>query len=165
MTTLDALRAEFANEAQTTRTHLARLPTDKFDWRPHPKSYTAGALASHIVECIGWVESIFGQDEVDVDVTTFKPHVATSSAELLTAFDETVTNAEEALARARHASVTEPWCLKIMGRVRFEKSRADVLRDFTLSHLIHHRGQLTVYLRLLNVPVPGSYGPTADERL
>lgn len=164
MTILDGLRAEFTNETRTTRKHLARLPTDTFDWRPHAKSSTAGALASHIVECVGWVESIFSRDELDVDVTTFTPYVATSSDELLRAFDETVAKGEEALARASQTSVTEPWRLKIMGKVRFEKPRADVLRDFTLSHLIHHRGQLTVYLRLLDIPVPGSYGPTADER-
>ena len=165
MTMIDSLRREFAHEAQTTRRHLERLPDDKLDWRPHEKSYTAAALASHIVECVGWADSIFTEDEIDMDPATFKPYMATSVADLLETFDKTVAKGTHAMARADDATVTLPWRLKIMGRVRFEKSRADVFRDFTLSHLIHHRGQLTVYLRLLNVPVPGSYGPTADEHV
>lgn len=163
MTMIDSLRKEFAHEAATTRKHLERLPTSSFAWRPHEKSYTAGALASHIVECVGWADSIFGCDEWNMNVTTFKPYVATSTEHLLETFDEMVSKGSQALARAGQESVAQPWRLKIMGNVRFEKPRADVFRDFTLSHLIHHRGQLTVYLRLLNVPVPGSYGPTADE--
>jgi uncharacterized damage-inducible protein DinB len=165
MTMIDSLRTEFAHEAQTTRRHLERLLDGKLDWRPHGKSYTAAALASHIVECVGWADSIFSKDEIDMNPSTFTPYMATSVADLLETFDETVARGTQAMAGATDAMVILPWRLKIMGRVRFEKSRADVFRDFTLSHLIHHRGQLTVYLRLLNIPVPGSYGPTADEHI
>ncbi len=163
MTIIDSLRTEFAHEAATTRKHLERLPNDKLDWRPHEKSFTVGALASHIVECVGWADSIFNQDELDFDPTTFTPYVATSVANLLETYDRNVVTGSHALANATDARAAQLWRMKVMGKIRLEKSRTDALRDFTLSHLIHHRGQLTVYLRLLDVPVPGSYGPTADE--
>lgn len=164
MKMIDSLVAEFGRETQTTRKHLERLPDDKLDWRPHEKSFTARGLASHIVECVGWVESIFGKDEVDFNPATYRPYQAASVADLLKTFDEKVARGQQVLAGADDASLAQPWRLKIMGRVRFEKTKTDVFRDFTLSHVIHHRGQLSVYLRLLNVAVPGSYGPSADEQ-
>lgn len=164
MKVIDSLITEFEHEAQTTRKHLERLPNDKLDWRPHEKSYTAGTLASHIVECIGWGDSIFNLDEFDIDPTTYKFYQATSVADLLQTFDDKVANSKQALAGATDETLMQPWRLKIMGRQRFERPKAVVFQDFTLSHLIHHRGQFSVYLRLLDVPVPGSYGPTADEQ-
>ena len=163
MKIIESLIQEFAHETQTTRKHLERLPGDKLDWRPHEKSFTLGGLASHIVECIGWTASIFNADEFNVDPAMYRPYEASSAADLLAAFDDKVAAGQLALGSVADAALMEPWRLKIRGRVRFEKTKAAVFRDFTLSHLIHHRGQLSVYLRLLNVPVPGSYGPTADE--
>ena len=164
MTMIDSLIEEFEHEAQTTRKHLERLPSDKLDWRPHEKSFTAGGLASHIVECVSWADSIFNRDEFDIDPATYKPYQATSVADLLKTFDDNVADGKQALAGVADADLMQPWRLKMRGRVRFERPKAAVFRDFTLSHLIHHRGQFSVYLRLLNVPVPGSYGPTADEQ-
>ncbi|MEW6734390.1 MAG: DinB family protein [Acidobacteriota bacterium] len=161
---IDSLIMEFKHEAEKTRKHLERLPNSKLDWRPHEKSFTAGALASHIVECIHWADSIFNLDELDIDPTTYKPYQATSLADLLKAFDDNVANCNQVLAGIGEEAVMQPWRLKIMGKLRFEMPKAAVFRDFTLSHLIHHRGQFSVYLRLLNVAVPGSYGPTADEQ-
>lgn len=163
MTTISSLVKEFEREARTTRKHLERLPDDKLAWRPHEKSFPAGMLASHIVECIRWTDSIFSHDELDIDPTTFSPYRATSSVELLATFDADVAVGKRAMERASDADIVLPWRLKIMGRQRFERSKEEVFRDFTLSHLIHHRGQFSVYLRLLDIPVPGSYGPTADE--
>jgi uncharacterized damage-inducible protein DinB len=163
MKLVDSLRREFEHEAQTTRRHLERLPDDRLDWQPHEKSYTARGLASHIVECVGWTGSIFTSDEFNFDPATYKPYVAVSVVDLLKTFDEKVAEGKRALAGAAEDDLEQPWRMKMRGRVRFEKSKADVFRDFTLSHVIHHRGQLSVYLRLLGVPVPGSYGPTADE--
>lgn len=163
MKTIDSLLQQFEHEAQTTRKHLERLPDDKLDWRPHEKSFTAAGLTSHIVECVGWTVAIFDQNEIDFDPSTYKPYVAKSTVELLKSLDENVANGKRALSRASEESLEEPWSLKIMGRVQFERPRSDVFRDFTLSHVIHHRGQFSVYLRLLNIPVPGSYGPSADE--
>ncbi len=164
MTIIDSLIREFKNEAQTTRKHLERLPSDKLDWRPHEKSFTAGGLASHIVECVSWADSIFNLDELDVDLATYKPYQATSAADLLKTFDDKVASCKQVLEGVDEEIMMQPWRLKMMGQLMFEKPRADVFRDFTLSHLIHHRGQFSVYLRLLNVPVPGSYGPSADEQ-
>jgi uncharacterized damage-inducible protein DinB len=164
MTAIDSLLTEFEHEAQTTRNHLERVPGESLEWRPHEKSFTAGGLASHIVECVAWGESIFSEDEFDFDPASFKPYRAVSPADLLTTFDARVADCKRALTGSADAALHEPWRLKIMGRVRFEKPRAAVFRDFTLSHIIHHRGQLSVYLRLLNVPVSPSYGPTADEQ-
>jgi uncharacterized damage-inducible protein DinB len=164
MKMIDSLIAEFEREAQTTRRHLERLPGDKLDWRPHEKSYTASALASHIVECVSWADSIFNQDELDIDLETYKPYQAASATELLKTFDDNVAACKQVLAGVADATLDQPWGLKVNGQLQLERPKAEVFRDFILSHIIHHRGQFTVYLRLLNVPVPGSYGPTADEQ-
>lgn len=164
MPIIDSLIREFKNEAQTTRKHLERLPDDKLDWRPHQKSFTAGELASHIVECVSWVDAIFNLDEIDIDPTTYRPYQAESAADLLKTFDDKVASCKQVLEGADEETISQPWRLKMMGRLMFEKPRADVFRDFTLSHVIHHRGQFSVYLRMLDVPVPGSYGPSADEQ-
>lgn len=164
MTIASSLMAEFEHEAQTTRRLLERLPTDKLDWRPHQKSFTARDLSSHIVDCVGWADSICTQPELEIDPATYRPFQAASVADLLKTFDEKVDAGRQALAGVSDEAMEERWRFKILGRVRFEKPRSAVFRDFTLSHMIHHRGQLSVYLRLLDVPVPGAYGPTADER-
>ena len=164
MTLIESIALEFDHEAQTTRRQLERLPDDKLDWRPHEKSFTARGLASHIVECVGWASVIFGMDEFDIDPATYQSYQAASVADLLKTFDEKVADGTRVLARATDTDLQQLWRLKIKGRVRFEKPRMAVFRDFTLSHVIHHRGQMSVYLRLLDIPVPGSYGPTADER-
>ena len=164
MQRIETLRAEFEHEARTTRRHLERVPEERFGWRPHPKSYTAGELASHLVDCVRFAAPIFGADEPDVDLSTYTPFRADSASALLDAFDAEVARAVQALAQAGDPNATQPWPLRINGRVRFERPREAVFRDMTLSHLVHHRGQLSVYLRLMDVPVPGSYGPTADER-
>jgi uncharacterized damage-inducible protein DinB len=161
---MELLIEEFDREAQTTRKHLERLPEDKLQWRPHEKSFTAGGLASHLVDCVGWADTILNQDEIDVDPATLKFYQASSVAELLKTFDDRVTDCRQALARVSDETMMQVWRLKLRGKVQVQKPRVAALRDFTLSHLIHHRGQFSVYLRLLNVAVPGSYGPSADEQ-
>ena len=161
---LASLIAEFDKETRTTRRLLERIPADRFGWRPHPKSFTAGGLASHIVDCVGWVEAIFASDELDIDPATFRTYQAASLEGLLTAFDEKVSSGRGILARVDEPALGAIWRMKLRGKVRVERPKADVFRDFTVSHMIHHRGQLSVYLRLLDVAVPGSYGPTADDR-
>ncbi len=164
MTRIDSLLQEFAHETATARKHLERLPAGQLEWRPHPKSFTAGQLASHMVDCIRWVAPTFGADELEMDPSTYRPFGPKSVAELLETFDSEVAKATEAMASAADTGATQPWRLKMHGKVWFEKPREAVFRDMTLSHLVHHRGQFSVYLRLLEVPVPGSYGPTADDR-
>ena len=164
MTRIDVLLAEFTHEAATARKHLERLPAEQFEWRPHAKSFTAGQLASHIVDCIRWVEPVFAADELDMDSDAYKPCDAKSVTAVLATFDGDVAKARQAMASAADADAAQPWRLKMRGKIWFEKPREAVFRDMTLSHLVHHRGQFSVYLRLLDVPVPGSYGPTADDR-
>jgi len=112
---------------------------------------------------VRWTEAIFTRDELDLDPATFEPCRAASVPELLSTFDADVARCGQVLALVAEDDLGRPWRLKVKGRQLFERPRAAVFRDLTLSHLIHHRGQLSVYLRLLEVPVPGSYGPTADE--
>jgi uncharacterized damage-inducible protein DinB len=164
MNLVDSLKREFEHETATTRKHLERLPEAKIGWRPHEKSFSTGDLASHIVECLGWSESIFNADEYDLDMANYRPYQATTKDDLLKTFEKNVAKAKEVLNNVRESSLDDPWQLKMNGQQFFEKPRADVFRDFVLSHIIHHRGQFSVYLRLLEVPVPGSYGPSADEQ-
>jgi uncharacterized damage-inducible protein DinB len=163
MTRIEFLLAEFAHETETARKHLERLPADQFEWRPHARSFTAGQLGSHMIDCIRFVEPIFGADELDMDPADYKPFQATSVAVLLETFDTDVARAKQVIASAADTSAMQPWALKAQGTVWFEKPREAVFRDMALSHPVHHRGQFSVYLRLLEVPVPESYGPTADE--
>lgn len=164
MKLIDSLITEFEHEAQTTRKHLERLPEDKLAWRPHEKSFTAIALAAHITELVGWTDAILNQEGLNFDPATYKPYRATSVADLLKTFDDNVAKSKQALAGATDDTLEQPWTFKVMDRLQFEKPKAAVLRDFALSHMIHHRGQFSLYLRLLNIPVPGSYGPSADEQ-
>ena len=163
MNRIDQVIAEFERETTTTRRFLERLTDDKLEWRPHAKSFTAGGLASHITDLLQFVELISGTDEMDFDPATYKPFQATSVADLLKAFDEKVVNGKQAMSGVSDERLAGTWKFKIKGRLFFEKPRAEVLRDFALSHQIHHRGQMSVYLRLLDIPVPSAYGPTADE--
>ena len=163
MTRLESLLLEFTHETTTTRTHLARLPDAAFAWRPHARSFTAGELACHMVDCIRLATAVFGADELDLDPKTYQPSQAGSAAVLLETFDSAVAEALAAMAGSHDNDAAQPWRFKIRGKVRFEKSREAAFRDMALSHLVHHRGQFSVYLRLLEVPVPGSYGPTGDD--
>lgn len=164
MKLLDSLQREFARETETTRKQLERLPDDKLNWQPHEKSFTAAALAAHIVDCLQMAEPILTQAELDIHPATHQFFQAASTTELLQGFDAAVARGQQALAMLTDAALDERWQFKINGKPRFERERAEVFRDFVLSHLIHHRGQFSVYLRLLDVAVPGSYGPTADEQ-
>ncbi len=163
MTRIESLLAEFTHETDTARNHLVRLPADRFNWRPHAKSFTAGQLASHMVDCIRFIEPIFGADELDMDPANYIPFRTDSVAAMLETFDGDVAKAKQAIATAADTTAAQPWQLKLHGTVWFEKPREAVYRDMALSHLIHHRGQFSVYLRLLEVAVPSTYGPTADE--
>ena len=164
MKVMDWLAKQFDQETKTTRRHLERLPNDKFDWRPHEKSYTAGALASHLVQCVTWTTDIFAKNELNFDPATYKPYRAASSSELLEAYEKAVADGNRVLEGVDDEAAMQLWTLKFGERILFARPRLDVFRDFTLSHLIHHRGQFSVYLRLLNIPVPGSYGPSADDQ-
>ena len=157
---------EFEHEMLTTRALLSRVPEARAEWRPHPKSRPLGELAQHVANLVGFAELIVRQTERDVAPPGAPPVVSvpfTTSAALLASFDANVVSARAAIAGVTDAELMVPWSLKRGGVPFFTLPRAAALRSFLLSHLIHHRGQLSVYLRLLDVPLPPVYGPTADE--
>ena len=161
-----ALLGEFDYEMQGTRKALERVPEDKFDWAPHPKSMTLGRLAKHVAEIPGWFKETMTLDSLDVapggKSEEFKP--VKNRQELLALFDQHVAAGRKALAEATDdARMMKPWALLANGKTIFSMPRVQVARGFVMNHLVHHRGQLTVYLRLNNVPVPALYGPSADE--
>ena len=164
MTIADLLLPEFDTEMATTRRVLERVPEDKFSWKPHDKSFAMGDLASHVVNTVKW--TVDTMNKTEFDLAGVKPEelnrAATTRAELLAWFDANVPSARAALARS-DADYAVPWTLKQGATVYFTMPRYDCVRSFVLNHIVHHRAQLSVYLRLNNVPVPGAYGPSADE--
>ncbi len=161
----DLLLAELEREAAGTRRALERVPEGRNDWKPHEKSMPLGYLAGLIATMLSWVEAIITQDELDLaDPGEYETGAFDTSRELLDAFDKAVAQARKALATAtdEHLLATS-WRLLTQGKLATEQTRYVAIRDLTLNHLAHHRGQLTVYLRLNGAPVPSLYGPTADE--
>ena len=158
----DALLPEFDREMTTTRRLLERVPEDKLAWKPHAKSMSLGDLATHVATLVGWGAVTLNQSEVDLGGQS--PNVAaTSRADLLARFDKNVSDTRAALAGKSDAEMMAPWSLKHGGQTIFTMPKVAVWRGFVLNHLVHHRGQLSVYLRLHDVPVPAIYGPSADE--
>jgi uncharacterized damage-inducible protein DinB len=162
MPLIEALLPEFDHEMSTTRTVLERVPGDKFEWRPHQKSYSIGQLASHLATIPTLGEIAITRPDLDASAAQM-PQSPRSHAELLATFDRNAAAARAALAAATDAVLMSPWSLKRGGQTLFTQPKTTVWRGFVMSHLIHHRGQLCVYLRLLDVPVPSVYGPSADE--
>jgi uncharacterized damage-inducible protein DinB len=162
MPLVDALLPEFDHEMTTTRKVLERVPEDKFNWKPHAKSFSVGELATHVANLPTWGTETLTKSEIDL---AGGPRVAAlaSKAELMAAFDRNVAATRAALTGKTDAELLAIWSLKRGGKTIFSMPKTAVLRSFVLSHLIHHRGQLSVYLRLLDVPVPSIYGPSADE--
>ncbi len=164
---LQTLLAEFDQEMNTTRRLLAVVPGADAAWRPHPRSSSLGDLATHIVSLPLWGGLVVQQAELDLGLPANAAIVQqpfTTVAELLERFDRHVAGARAALASTSDAALGVAWSLKNRGTTVFSVSRAVALRGFILSHMIHHRGQLSVYLRLRDVPLPSIYGPTADTR-
>jgi len=164
VTMVEALAAEFANECKTTRRMLERLPDGKADWKPHPRSMALGRLAMHLAEIPGTFTSVLESDECVIAGPSSNPRVAANAAEALAVFDANTARFAEKLAKLPDSRLGETWRFKFGGHLVMEAPRAAGIRAVVLSHSIHHRGQLSVFLRLLDVPVPGSYGPSADEK-
>ena len=163
MTIGGAYAMELKQEARTTRTILERLPADKFDWKPHEKSMTLGRLAGHIIEMVGWTGSTLTQDGIDFANMNYEPKVYTTTESMLDDFDKNVTDAKAILSSIDDSEMFKTWTMRNGEKVYFEMPRIAVMRGFVMSHIIHHRGQLAVYIRLLDIPVPPIYGPSADE--
>lgn len=159
-----ALIGELKHEGTNTRKLLERVPSGSMDWAPHERSMKLGRLAKHIAELNLWVERILNSDEFDFATASFNNLMPENTEAILKIFDEKLAEAAAALETATEERLNEKWIVKRGGHVMFELPRKIALRSFAYNHIYHHRGQLTVYLRLLNVPVPGLYGPSADER-
>jgi uncharacterized damage-inducible protein DinB len=145
-----------------TRKTLERVPADKWDWKPHPKSGTLGWMASHIATLPNFTTTIIETSELDIG-SAKQPKVNTP-ADLVKVFDEQRDRARKAIAGVTDEQLKEIWTLKWDGKVLFAMPKYNVLRGMCFNHLIHHRAQLTMYLRALDVPVPALYGPSADEQ-
>lgn len=161
----DALLPEFDHEMASTRKYFERVPEDKLTWKPHEKSGTMGWLASHVADIPGWASFTVNQDSIDIapDGQHQPTPPVTSRRELLDKFDKNIASARAAIAGAEDAVLLQPWSLLSTGKVLLTMPKIAVLRSFVMNHLIHHRAQLGVYLRLNDVPVPATYGPSADE--
>jgi uncharacterized damage-inducible protein DinB len=162
MSFLDSFLGELTHEAASTRALFERVPLSDGDWKPHPKSMTLARLAGHTAEIPGWIAPTVQLPELAFNMKDYKPTVHATTAELVAAFDKGIAEGTRALNGISEASLQEVWRLKVDGQVALELPRAQVLRAMVLNHLIHHRGQLTVYLRMKDVPLPSVYGPTAD---
>ena len=164
MSIAEALLPEFDREMGLTRRVLERVPDGQFAWKPHEKSMTLGRLAEHLAELPQWLGVSI--TESGIDVSTPRPPDYTSPdtrAKVLAMFDKNVTQARTALNGRTDAELMAPWTLKNQGKEVFTMPKVVVLRGFAMNHMIHHRGQMMVYLRLQNVAVPSIYGPSADE--
>lgn len=159
----DLMLSEFDREMANTRKLLERVPDSRLDYQPHKKSMTLGRLAGHIAELPGWAEYTMQTEGLDMEPGKRKAFIPQSQKELLEAFDKAVGNGHAAIAAATEEQLAVTWSLKSAGKPIFTMPRMAVLRGMVMNHLIHHRGQLGVYLRLNDVEIPGMYGPSADE--
>lgn len=161
------LLPEFDQEAAGTRKTLERVPDDKWDWKPHPKSGTLGWLAGHVATLNDWTRETIQSERLDFapkDGPKYEQPKTRNRKELLEVFDRVTAEARKAIAGVSDEELMKPWSLLMGGQVLFTMPRAAVLRGFCFNHLIHHRGQLTMYLRTLDIPLPALYGPSADEQ-
>lgn len=163
MTFAEKFLAEFDAEAATTRKMFERVPDAQLSWKPHEKSMSLGRLAGHTAEMPGWMVNTIELDSYGADPSTYKAFEASSQKELIDTFQRYAAEARKALTGVTDDHLQKTWTLTVAGRQIFSTPRYAVLQSFLLNHMIHHRGQLSVYLRLLDIPVPGMYGPTADE--
>jgi uncharacterized damage-inducible protein DinB len=163
----DGLLAEFDREIEVTRKVLERVPEGKSEFKPHDKSMALDRLAGHVAELPGWAKETILQDSIEVGGQApgqAAPLKMTSRKQLLEEFDKRAAAGRAAIAGATDEAFMKPWSLIAGGKTIFTMPKIAVLRGFVMNHMIHHRGQLSVYLRLNNVPVPSIYGPSADEQ-
>lgn len=162
-----SMLTEFDHEMANTRKTLERVPDDKFDWKPHEKSFPMGKLATHLANLPSWTNVSIDLDEFDMAPggEPIKTPECNSQKEVLDSFDANVSKARDALAGVSDERIFQNWALLAGGNQVLSMPRIAVLRNFVLNHIIHHRAQLGVYLRLNDIPVPSIYGPSADEQM
>lgn len=162
MSAIAAFQQELEREALTTRKMLSVIPTDKFDWKPHPKSMTIKVLATHIADIFTWFGMVINTSELDFAKNPYQAEEVNSTPELLTLFEKNIVQGRTALAGAKDEQMIDNWIMRNGEEIWVNDNKRDVLR-MCFGQIIHHRAQMGVFLRLLNVPIPGSYGPSADE--
>ena len=158
-----AFLGELQHEAATTRKVLERISEDKFDFKPHEKSLTMGVLATHVAEMFNWIKITLETDALDFAAGDYVPAKPQTTAELVEVLDRHVAEAVESLNNAADETFMADWSLKNGAQTYFTMPKIQVLRSFCFNHIIHHRGQLSLYLRMNDIPVPALYGPSADE--
>jgi uncharacterized damage-inducible protein DinB len=164
MNLTESFLTELQQEAKNTRKMLSRVPYDNPAWKPHEKSMPIGDLASHIAEISSWINETMEKDELDFAAMNYTPVVLTSTDELLAFFDKTLDHAVKCFKSCSGDDALMPsWTLRSGDQIYFTMPKHLVIRNMVLNHIVHHRAQLSVYLRLLGIAVPGMYGPTADE--
>ena len=163
MSIIELLLKELDQEAVTTRKMLERVPADKFGWQPHPKSMNMKALATHVAELPSWISMTMNTSELDFATTPYAPVDVKSTEDLLDHFEKSFKDGRSELEKADENQFSEMWTLRNGEKIYSTSSKYEVIR-MSMSQVIHHRAQLGVYLRLLDIPIPGSYGPSADEQ-
>jgi uncharacterized damage-inducible protein DinB len=154
---------EFDQEMANTRKMLERIPEDRYHYQPHPKSSQTTRLAGHVADIPSWASHVMKPEDLDLKPSDLTPFEPTTRKELLDHFDQSVRGAHDAIAAATDEQLNAIWSMKFEGKTIMTMPRVAVLRSVILNHLIHHRAQLSVYLRLMDVAVPGMYGPSADD--
>jgi len=162
MEIIKMLLKEFDQEAEATRKMLACIPNDKYDWQPHPKSMTIRRLATHIADIPSWVQMAICDDELDFATTTHKEPLINDNIALLEFFEQSYSAGREALANTNEDVLEQSWTMRNGDQVYFTSTKGEVIRT-SYCQIVHHRAQMGVFLRLLDVAIPGSYGPSADE--
>lgn len=163
MNIIELLLTELAREAETTRKMLALVPAEKFDWAPHEKSMKMKALATHIAELPSWITLGLTTEELDFATSPYQPIAAKATSDILAVFEKSYEEGKESLRQAKEEDLTVKWVLRNAEQIYATMTKYEIIRH-AYSQTIHHRAQLGVYLRLLNIPIPGSYGPSADDQ-
>ncbi|HWB27449.1 MAG TPA: DinB family protein [Chitinophagaceae bacterium] len=158
-----SLLAEIGHEYGNTRKILERVPVEKFAWQPHPKSMTLEKLVTHLAMLPQFITSTITKDELDFSKGAYPPEKFDSTEQMIASFDGHVAKAKEVLTNTQDEEFGKPYIVRNGEHIIFTLPKSVIIRSFAISHVIHHRAQLQVYLRMLNVPVPGFYGPSADE--
>jgi uncharacterized damage-inducible protein DinB len=162
MSQIQQFQKELEREAVTTRKMLSIVPAGKFDWQPHPKSMTMRNLATHIAELPSWIDMVLKTTELDFAANPYTPAAIDDTRTLVDYFEKNLNTGREALSAGKEESLVETWTLRNGQDIYSQEPKLDVIR-MSMNQITHHRAQLGVYLRLLDIPIPGSYGPSADD--
>jgi uncharacterized damage-inducible protein DinB len=162
MSVIPLFAKELELEALTTRKMLERIPADRFDWKPHPKSMSLIRLATHVAEIPSWIAMTIDQDDINFDSASYKPTVIADKPALMDYFESMLSTGRSALQRGNEEMLEKTWTMRDGDHIWVRAPKGEVLY-MTFAQVIHHRAQLGVFLRMLDIPIPGSYGPSADE--